>query len=763
MRKNLNAPEVGRVVPNAPVGCHSPTDTKTPVAPPRLTAGHAHLSVKRSALSVGRFLLSPTFRLTALLLSLFTLPSSLFADSSASAKSDEPPVAKFDISGLGLLGNRAMSRTMQDFVNPGKVAHLSDDAAENAAFVLISELEDDGYLHPKVAGSVTRLDGTKTTFQFDETLDTAFPRKPGTNIVAFDVQRGVRYYIAEVHFEGLTALEEKAATAFFKPAYGLWNGARANVFSEAAVRRGRNELHDALLIRGYAGARVEVRSSALPKPDGAMRLDVKAQEGPRWIVSSVQLLDPEKIPVDDAALQKFVGQPWSEATRQDASVAARRAYYRKGHPDVTVRTTPTPTPSTGDTQVAAKVEVVPGPFIQIGEIRYEGNSRTRPSVIKRRVRLNPGEPLDPTALERSRLRLGRLSAFSSVETTTEPGADANTRNVIFSFQEADPWDASLLFGYGSYEQFRAGVEARRTNLWGRAHQDRIFVVQSMKSTRGDYTYTVPELFGETIDGSARLFGLRREEIAFDRVEYGGTAQLRKKIGRTGPELSGGYTLETLSDKNNTLGAESDTSSDVLSSSINLGISFDRRDPTINPKKGYRLYLQTEYASKKLGGEVDFQRIEWGAAWHHALSKDRWLHAGVSQAAVFTFGSDPYVPPPVNKLYYPGGDNSLRGYSEGEASPRDANGAFLGAKTYTLLNLEFEQALTQQWSAIIFCDWLTESARLRDYPGDVQLSSIGLGLRYSTIVGPIRVEYGRNLNPRPQDPGGAWHISVGYPF
>jgi outer membrane protein insertion porin family len=685
-----------------------------------------------------------------------------FAASAVSAKSDEPPVAKFDISGLGLLGNRSMSRTMQDFVNPGKVAHLSDDAAENAAFVLISELEDDGYLHPKITGSVTRLDGTQSTFQFDETLDATFPRKPGTNIVAFDVQRGVKFYIAEVHFEGLTALEEKTATAFFKPAYGLWNGARANVFSEAAVRRGRNALHDALLLRGYAVARVEVVHTPLPKPEGAMRIDVKVHEGPRWIVSSVQLLAPQKTDVDASALQEFVGQPWSEATRQDASVATRRAYYRKGYPDVTARTIPTPVTSTGDTQVAASVEVQPGPFIKIGEIRYEGNDRTRLSVIKRRVRLDPGDPLDPTALERARLRLGRLSAFSSVETSTEP-ADDDTRNVTFTLRESDPWDASLLFGYGSYEQFRGGIEARRSNLWGRAHQDRIVLVQSMKSTRGDYTYTVPELFGETIDGSARLFGLRREEIAFDRVEYGGTVQLRKKIGSRGPELSGGYTLETLSDQNNTLGADNGTSSDVLSSSINLGIAFDRRDQTLNPKKGYRLYLQTEYASQKFGGETDFQRVEWGAAWHQPLSKDRWIHAGLSQAAVFTNGADPYVPPPVNKLYYPGGDNSLRGYSEGEASPRNADGSFLGAKTYTLFNIELEQALTQQWSAVLFFDWLTESARLGDYPGDVDLSSIGLGLRYNTIVGPIRVEYARNLSPRPLDPGGSWHISIGYPF
>jgi outer membrane protein assembly complex protein YaeT len=694
---------------------------------------------------------------------LIAVLASAFAASSAFAEFDEPPpVARFKISGLGFFGNRSMSRTMQEFVNPGKVAHLSDDAAENAAFVLISELEDEGYLHPTIEGTVTRLDGTQTTFHFDETLDTAFPRQAGTNIVAFDVKRGVLSYVAEVHFEGLTTLDQKEATAFFKPAYGLWNGDTANIFTTAAVRRGRNALHDTLLIRGYVNARIEVTSSKLPKPEGAMRLDVKVHEGPRWVVTSIQLSDPEKIDVDASALQKFAGEPWSEATRQDASVATRKAYYQKGYPDITASTVPTATPSGGDTQVAATVEVQPGPFIKIGDIRFEGNDRTQLSVIKQRVSLNSGDPLDPAAIERARLRLGRLAAFKTVEATTVPATDG-TRDILFSFQESEPSDVSLLFGYGSYEQFRAGVEARRSNLWGRGHQDRIFIVQSMKSTRGDYTYTVPELFGEAVDGSGRLFGLRREEIAFVRIEYGATAQLRRKIGARGPEVTTGYTIENLSDYNNTLGAENGSTSDVLSSSINLGIALDRRDQSINPKKGYRIFIQTEYASKNLGGETDFQRVEGGASWHAALSKDRWFHIGLAQAAVFTAGADPYVPPPVNKLYYTGGDNSLRGYSEGEASPRNADGSFLGAKTYTLINNELEQALTESWSAILFYDWLIESDRLGDYPGNVRLSSLGLGLRCNTIVGPVRVEYARNLNPRPMDPGGSWHIAIGYPF
>ena len=50
-----------------------------------------------------------------------------------------------------------------------------------------------------------------------------------------------------------------------------------------------------------------------------------------------------------------------------------------------------------------------------------------------------------------------------------------------------------------------------------------------------------------------------------------------------------------------------------------------------------------------------------------------------------------------------------------------------------------------------------------YPIDEYLYTAGLGVRYQTLIGPVRLEYGRNLNPRPNDPSGTLHLSLGFPF
>lgn len=94
---------------------------------------------------------------------------------------------------------------------------------------------------------------------------------------------------------------------------------------------------------------------------------------------------------------------------------------------------------------------------------------------------------------------------------------------------------------------------------------------------------------------------------------------------------------------------------------------------------------------------------------------------------------------------------------------DANGNQLGAETYTQANIEFEQLLTRTWSVVLFCDVVGFAFDRADYPVDETLYSIGAGIRWRTLIGPVRLEYGHNLNRRTHDPAGTLHFSVGFPF
>jgi outer membrane protein assembly factor BamA len=119
--------------------------------------------------------------------------------------------------------------------------------------------------------------------------------------------------------------------------------------------------------------------------------------------------------------------------------------------------------------------------------------------------------------------------------------------------------------------------------------------------------------------------------------------------------------------------------------------------------------------------------------------------------------------PFNRRFFPGGENSIRGYREGEASPKDAQGQIVGAETTTLATVELEQALTPKWSVVLFSDSLGEAQNASNYPFDIGLFSVGGGVRVKTIIGPMRLEYGYNLNPRKGDPIGTLQFSIGSPF
>jgi outer membrane protein assembly factor BamA len=365
------------------------------------------------------------------------------------------------------------------------------------------------------------------------------------------------------------------------------------------------------------------------------------------------------------------------------------------------------------------------------------------------------------ALERARYRIARLGVFESVDLRYEP-PDAAVRDPVFSLREGPRSETSLLFGYGSYEQVRAGVEHRQMNIFGLAHQSRLEAVQSMKSTSGDYSYTVPELFGESLDGTARLFFLQRREIAFLRQEYGVNASLRRSIARLGGEATVGYTFKAARNRLNALATRATDEKQVNIASVNAGLTGDRRDSPLRPRHGYHWSAQLESADPKLGGEATYQRLELAGSYHTGWGESRWVHLAFSQGVITTFGAPSDLSLPVNSRFYPGGDNSIRGFQRGEAAPRDAAGEFVGAKAYVLGNIELEQALTSSWSIVAFGDALGTAVSLHDFPKE-RLYSVGLGLRYQTLIGPVRIEYGRNVNPRPDDPPGTWHFSLGYPF
>lgn len=721
------------------------------------------------------------------------------------ATSDHTPPA-LKISGLGFWRNLGSKRMLQRTlsIDSKHSATFTANEIEDAAFLLISQLVANGHMHPRLKITVNPAPpAAPLTFTTNETLDLVLPLDLAATKAHFQIDAGIRYRLREVAFThtGASSITDDDARQFFLPTTSLF-GDKSIPYSPAALRSAVSSLQEALRQQGYAKASVTLDGVDIDNATGRVSARININQGPLWKIETLAAAlatDTTAATTDLAALnsvlqQEFVGNPWSQWMQQDIAQKVRRYYYRQGYPDVAVQVTSAaaagranppgePSPSTapattanpaqpeaspypaelipGTQPVAVRVAITPGPQVRIGQIRITGNRHTRFSLVERRIRVQPGDPLNPLAIESARHYISRLGAFRSIDVDYDP-PEGDVRDAIFRLAEYPQSSLSLLLGWGSYEQLRGGFEVRRLNTFGIADQTRLQLVQSMKSTNGDLTFSLPDLFARGVNGSFRAFGLRREEIAFVRKEYGGTVTLRRAWPARGYEVSTGYTYESLNSSNDTLSPEAGETAPTKAATININIGRDRRDNPLSPKKGYNWYLQGEFASHYLGGETDYQRYRAGFNYHTPWGRTRWIHAGVSQGIIRPIG-DKNTLLPVNKLFYPGGENSIRGYQDGEAAPRDETGAFLGAKVYTLVNLEIEQALIGRLNFVVFYDLLGASARLTDYPGNEWLNSAGIGIRYHTILGPLRLEYGRNLNPRTGDPKGTLHFSIGIPF
>lgn len=673
------------------------------------------------------------------------------------------PAADLTVKGLGWFDNRVAGQKLKLLRSGPRAAPLDANAIEDAALVLVSALNSDGYLEPALAVDATLANGRVEHYVLDERLDPPLPRPLVATAATIHLDRGRRFTLREITFTGLLAITEKEARSFFVGELALIPLASDRIYSPGRLQGAAGNLEEALHRLGYAGAVVTPDEAQLDRTTGDVRVRIAVTEGPRWMVRALRFAAADGSAPPAGLAAGRTDQPWTATWRQDTATAIRRWYYQQGHPDVAIGLEAQTAPAADDTlAVTVTAHINPGPVVHVGEIRFTGNTHTSGKMLRRLVRVAPGATLNPIRLNDSQAKISRLGVFRTVDLRYEP-EDAATRDAVYDLVEGRRSEISLLAGYGSYEQLRGGVEWRHFNLFGRAHTDSLKLVQSMKSSSADYSYTVPALFGTFTDGSARVFGWRREEFSFVNEEYGASLSVLWPLRRLGLAVTTGYTFRHLRTVDNELATSATDLNQVDVATVDLGVVRERRDNPLRPRKGYKLSLQAELANRALGGEVVYQQFVFGASYHTPWGRGRWVHLGFSEGVVTTFGGPDISDLPVSVRFYPGGDASIRGYQKGEAAPRDAAGLFVGAKSYLQLNLELEQALTSKWSAVVFADALGTAVSLRDYPFNEKLYSAGLGVRYQTIIGPVRVEYGHNLNPRPLDPAGTLLFSIGYPF
>jgi len=291
----------------------------------------------------------------------------------AAPAANESAPAQLKISGYGWLGNRELKRRL-NFILPNKTTSFyGADFIEDAALLLVSAVQRDGYLQPQIIGTVTLADGTKKQFQWDKDLDTLVPHPLEAKRVHFRIKRGVRYYFKRLEFSGLELMSAKKAKSYFVES-GALPLRGSSVFTPARLQRGISALTEELVRNGFAEALIKVAQLDRNDINGGVHVHIAVNQGLRSFVRSVktEYFSPgETQPYKSAVIltQAIYSPIWV----QDFAQRLRTNQYHFGYPDAKVGY------SIAERHVQAtnidlelQTRIDTGPEVTLGSVRFTG-------------------------------------------------------------------------------------------------------------------------------------------------------------------------------------------------------------------------------------------------------------------------------------------------------------------------------------------------------------------------------------------------------
>ena len=419
-------------------------------------------------------------------------------------------------------------------------------------------------------------------------------------------------------------------------------------------------------------------------------------------------------------------------------------------------------------RVDVTLTIEPGRRARYGPLRVSGNNRMDAGFIAFMADLPEGEDFDPDDIRAAEDRLGRLGVFNSIrlEEAEEIGPDGR---LPFTLHVEERRPRTFGFGatYSTIDGLGISAYAMHRNLLGRAERLRLDISVAGIGETNDVTdldynlglsFTRPGVLTPDTNFGASIVARQLSLDTYDERSVTGRVGLSHEFGGW---LTGEAWLEASH-------ARYDDDFGIRYFTTVAGVvnaTYDRRDSTLDPTRGYLLAAnlrpayELEYGNPSLRGTLEAR------AYRGFGADRRFVLAGRAQVGSYLGPSVEESPP--DQLFFAGGGGSIRGYefrSIGiETVDSEGKDITQGGKGLVEGSIEARARLWGNFGGVAFVDGgvVTEDSSLSG-ADDLRLG-VGLGIRYYTGIGPLRVDVATPIDPRPQDSDFAVYIGIGQAF
>ena len=671
--------------------------------------------------------------------------------------------AHLEIRGNQAFDDRKLRAQLREQLATIEQYGLTNARGDDAAFFLELYYKKHGYARVKVSYSIQ-----------------------SGNRLRLDIVEGPLVHLGRIIFVGVHQLPEKKLFEYaVRPTRERFVRFRSVLpFVSTDIEEGADLVRRFYVSDGFIDCTIDKPAFDYVRPD---LVDVRlvVHEGEQHFFGNIIFVGPTIYGAEALRGQilDLIGRPFTEARLADIPRRLQTFYKTRGYYAVKVDAEGDPAFAIGG-RVPVRVTIDPGGVYYFDGVTVSGTKELRPSFLVKRFRKFRGRPYSPEALEKRFRELMRTSLFNVLQINPKPVGD-NLLRLDIHVEEAKPKEFGFSLGYGSYDGAIVGASFANRNLFGFGRQITTSIQYLQRGYKGEFTFNDPYLFDTDFALKMRLAALTFDYDGYSKFELGGGFTVSRQITdhyQLGL-VYGGRHVEVTSA---TIAPALLGNTSYFVSSIGFTQTLDlRKNPLVAPR-GLVIDNTLDLASSAIGSQIDFVRSTARISYYipfapqpvvpveEELEKSAWqrwverslLAFGARSGIVYplqTGGTSEAVAIPIDERFFSGGGTTVRSFSERDLGPHSPGGDPIGGEFFTIFNAEYTFPIYDQFLGAIFFDagnLLPDASS----PGlnDMRYG-IGVGLRLNLPIGPIRLDYGVNPNPRADEARGALHFSFGFAF